>query len=158
LVADSGPLIALARLDLLWLPARLEREVLVTETVWDEITRAPADCESQLFQAARSSGWLTVLPDPETSDGSWANLLDDGERSALSLALQSGAIVLVDELRARAVAARLGLSVVGTLGLLLVARERGMVGPLRPLVDVLTGSGHFLSRRLVEQVLGGDSE
>ena len=41
LVADSGPLIALARLDLLAVPARLFGELLVTATVWREVTREP---------------------------------------------------------------------------------------------------------------------
>jgi predicted nucleic acid-binding protein len=41
LVADSGPLIALARLDLLELPSRLFSEALVTATVWDEVSREP---------------------------------------------------------------------------------------------------------------------
>jgi predicted nucleic acid-binding protein len=156
LVADSGPLIALSRLDLLGLPARLAQELLVTATVWDEVTRAPGRAEALLFATAWSSGWLTVLPDPEASDSAWADLLDEGERSALTLALQRGATVLVDELRGRAVTARLGLRVVGTLGLLLAARERGLVGPLRPLVERLQGSGYYLSRRLVEQVLASD--
>ena len=45
LVADSGPLIALARLDLVALPSRIFSEVLVTATVWDEVTRAPRSLE-----------------------------------------------------------------------------------------------------------------
>ena len=41
LVADSGPLIALARLDLLGLPSRYFEPVLVTSLVWLEVTRKP---------------------------------------------------------------------------------------------------------------------
>lgn len=41
LVADSGPLIALARLDLLAVPGQLFGELLVTATVWREVTREP---------------------------------------------------------------------------------------------------------------------
>jgi predicted nucleic acid-binding protein len=84
--------------------------------------------------------------------------LDEGELSALSLALHRGAAVLIDELRGRTVAAQLGLNVVGTLGLLLMARERGLVGSLRPMVELLQGSGYFLSRRLVNQVLANEGE
>ena len=39
LVADSGPLIALARLDLLVIPARLFSALLVTATVWNGALR-----------------------------------------------------------------------------------------------------------------------
>lgn len=45
LVADSGPLIALARLDLLAVPAQLFGELLVTATVWHEVTREPRAVE-----------------------------------------------------------------------------------------------------------------
>ena len=41
LVADSGPLIALARLDLLAIPSRLFGELLVTAPVWREVMREP---------------------------------------------------------------------------------------------------------------------
>lgn len=84
--------------------------------------------------------------------------LDEGEMSALTLALDRSAAVLIGELRGRAVAAQLGLDVVGTLGLLLLARERALVGPLRPLLESLHASGYFLSRRLIEQLLAGQGE
>ena len=41
LVADSGPLIALGRLDLLGLPSRYFELVLVTSSVWLGVTRKP---------------------------------------------------------------------------------------------------------------------
>lgn len=157
LVADSGPLIALTRLGLLWMPAQLEREVLVSESVWTEVTRAPAAGELPVLQVALASGWLAVRPNPELIDSRLAGAqLGEGELSALSLALQHGAAVLVDELHGRAAAAQIGLPVVGTLGLLLMARERGLVGSLRPLVAVLQAGGYFLSQRLVAQVLANE--
>lgn len=158
LVTDSGPLIALARLDLLWLPARVERELLVTGSVWTEVIRAPKPGELQMLQTALSSGCLTLLPDPEAIDAQLAGVqLDEGELAALGLALQRGTAVLIDELRGRTVAAQLGLTVVGTLGLLLLARERGLIGPLRPLVELLHRGGYFLSARLINQVLANES-
>lgn len=154
LVADSGPLIALTRLDLLWLPARLEHEVLVTESVWAEVTRAPRAGEWALLHGALEAGWLTMVPGPQALDAALVGVqLDDGELSALDLALQRGAAILLDELRGRTVAKQLGLTVVGTLGLLLVARERGQVSALRPMIDMLQRTGYFLSSRLIRQVL-----
>lgn len=159
LVADSGPLIALARLDLLWLPARLRREVQVPASVWTEVTRAPRGNDLPRLQAAFDAGWLAVAPGAQVLDARLADApLDDGELAALSLALQQGTAVLMDELRGRAVASRLGLDVVGTLGLLLLARETRHIGPLRPLIDALQHSGYFLSQRLVQQVLATAGE
>lgn len=58
LVADSGPLIALARLDLRRLPAQLKSEVQVPASVWAEVTRAPkGNGLSRLEAALEAGGW-----------------------------------------------------------------------------------------------------
>lgn len=159
LVADSGPLIALARLELLWLPARLAHEMQVPEAVWHEVDRAPRLQEQPRLREACDAGWLTVHADPGVADARLVGVaLDEGELAAIGLALQVGATVLIDELRGRAAAARLGLEVVGTLGLLLLARETGDIGTLRPLIDTLQHSGYYLSPRLVHQVLARAGE
>ena len=122
LVADSGPLIALARIDLLALPTRLFGELLVTATVWDEVTREPRAAEQAALSAAVAGGLLRIEADPlQIPDALAQARLDDGERSALALALLRGAVVLVDERRGRACALDLGLHVLGTLGLLVRA-------------------------------------
>lgn len=159
LVADSGPLIALARLDLLVIPARLFSALLVTATVWNEVTREPRAAEQPALSAALAQGLLRVEDDPQPLPSALVEArLDAGERSALALALVHGAVVLVDERRGRAVAADLGLSVVGTLGLLVRARELGMVQRVRPIVDVLLASGYYLALPLVDRALAAVGE
>jgi len=64
LVANSGPLIALARLDLLALPSRLFGELLVTATVWREVTREPRPTDQTALSAAFDAGLLLVVDDP----------------------------------------------------------------------------------------------
>ena len=159
LVADSGPLIALARLDLLAVPARLFGELLVTATVWREVTREPRAADHAALSAAFDGGLLIVVDDPTHIPAALAEAqLDDGERSALALALLRNAVVLVDERRGRACAAGLGLSVLGTLGLLIRAREQGLVDRVRPLADALLASGYFLARPLVDRALASIGE
>ena len=63
LVADSGPLIALARVNLLNLPALLYREVLVPAAVWNEVVRQPPPAELQRLEAALGAGQLILQPD-----------------------------------------------------------------------------------------------
>jgi len=159
LVADSGPLIALARLDLLALPSRIFRETLVTATVWDEVTRSPRPAEQSALTAARGAGLLRVVEDVIEVPAELADpRLDAGERSALALALAQHATVLVDERHGRAVAAAVGLSVVGTLGVLVKAREDGLIERMRPFAEALVASGYFLARPLVEQALAAVGE
>lgn len=67
LVADSGPLIALARLDLLTIPPRLFGGLLVTATVWQEVTREPREVGMlsrvrPLVDALLASGYYLAQP------------------------------------------------------------------------------------------------
>lgn len=103
LVADSGPLIVLARLNLLALPRQIFGRVLVTSTVWDEVTRAPRLAEvAPMLACLRNRGIevvsAPVIPSELTKDAR----LDEGELSTIALALQMHATVLIDERLARA--------------------------------------------------------
>jgi predicted nucleic acid-binding protein len=84
--------------------------------------------------------------------------IDAGERSAIVLALSAGAVVLVDGKRGRAVAEGLGLHVLGTLGLLVRARDAGIVERVRPLAEALRQGGNHLARPLVEHTLAAIDE
>lgn len=109
--------------------------------------------------AAFDRALLTVVDDPTQMPAELASArLDDGERSALALALQRGTVVLVDERRGRACASDLGLPVLGTLGLLVRARQSGLIGQVRPLVDTLHAGGYFLAKPLVERALSSVGE
>lgn len=156
LVADSGPLIALGRLGLLGLPLKMFVEVLVTSTVWNEVAGGRVRDEHAQLHEARQQGWLTLVADPATIPSAFASpLLDYGERTALSLALtlKSDCDVLIDERRGRLAAERAGLNVLGTLGLLVRARQLSLVGPVRPLAERLLTSGYHLGRALVDETL-----
>ena len=100
------------------------------------------------------AGELRLIDDPVAEPRQMAHaLLDAGERSAIAAALTLGAAVLVDEKRGRAVAAQLGLHVLGTLGLLVRARDAGLIDKVRPLAEALLHGGYHLGRPLVEHTL-----
>lgn len=159
LVVDSGPLIALARLDHLDLPARYFESVLVTATVWEEISRKPSDDEASRLASAVAAKLIRVVADPETIPESLLRrTIDAGERGAITLGLELNACLLIDDTRARRVAIELGRPVVGTLGLLLRAREEGVIRALRPLIDRLQVTGYYMSIDLVADVLASLGE
>ncbi|MEI7894428.1 MAG: DUF3368 domain-containing protein [Myxococcales bacterium] len=93
--------------------------------------------------------------------GDWrAVLLDAGEANALALAASNHAdLVLMDEVRGRAVARRLGLAVLGTLGLIATAKKRGLIPAARPVIaQVRSRGGLWLADKLVAEVLAGLDE
>lgn len=81
--------------------------------------------------------------------------LDDGEREAILLALSTGAKrILLDEREARLVAHQLGLQVIGTLGILLLAKNQQIIQQVRPLLDAMINiAQYWVSATLYEQVL-----
>ncbi len=159
LVADSGPLIALARLDLLDLPARYFESVLVPSTVWQEVTRKPGVDEAPRLSSAVDARLIRVVADPQTIPESLLRTsIDAGERGAIALGIELNASLLMDDRRARLVAIELGRPVIGTLGLLLRGREDGLFSALRPLLERLHATGYYLPGELVFEILSSLGE
>ncbi len=81
--------------------------------------------------------------------------LEQGEAEAIALANELRAdVVLLDELDARRVAKQLGLSVLGTVGVLIWAKRTGKLSNLRQALDDLQNTGKFrLSQMLYQKAL-----
>ncbi|MGF1545919.1 MAG: DUF3368 domain-containing protein [Thiotrichales bacterium] len=148
--ADTGPLIALARVRLLdLLPALFERVVL-PPMVLSECVARPDRGEGELVRAAIDAGWLEVLA-PRGEPPVWG--IDPGETSALLLAQETGARLLIDDKAGRSVANRLGVVVIGSVGVLVLAKRRGLLTSVRPALDHLSASGYYLSESVVADTL-----
>ena len=80
--------------------------------------------------------------------------LDNGEKEAviLAAALPEETILLMDDQAGRKVARNLGLSVLGTAGLLLLAKRQGFVENVSALIEEMRRQGYWLSDALVAQV------
>lgn len=77
-----------------------------------------------------------------------------GEREVLALALEHPEwVAVVDDSVARRAAKRLRLAFTGTLGLLLDAKQDGIISEVKPLIDRLDDLGFHLSDRTRQMVL-----
>lgn len=155
-VADASPLILLARLGRLDLLPSLFDRVAVPRAVFEEVASGESDLPGS--RAVRSARWLEVL----SSDGpSWEALeatlldeLDQGESAAIALARSRSAdLLLIDERHGRRVAKRLGLQVKGTIGVLVQAKRRGLLGRLRPVLGQLRSEGAWIDEGLLRAAL-----
>jgi predicted nucleic acid-binding protein len=80
--------------------------------------------------------------------------LGAGESAVLTWGyVNPGTEVIVDDLAARRCAAALGIPVRGTLGLVLTAKQQGILPAARPVLEQLRLSGMYLSDRVMNQAL-----
>jgi predicted nucleic acid-binding protein len=80
-------------------------------------------------------------------------LVDAGEAAAIALAKAEGGLLLMDDNRGRRLALRLGLAVKGTLGILVLAKRRGHIERVRPVLEMLLSHGIRISQRLIDATL-----
>ena len=77
-----------------------------------------------------------------------------GESSVLTLAAtRQGIEAIIDDLAGRKCAASLQIPVRGTLGIVLVAKNRGVIPRARPVIEDMMGAGLYLSRNVLEAAL-----
>ena len=161
-IADAGPLIALARVDQLPLLPALFGEVVVTEAVAVELL-AGVFTEIALLKAALSAPWCQQQPKvavltARSAQLSSTHLIGAGESSAIALAQHyneraTPALVLLDDSRGRRAAQRLQIAMIGTTGVLLLGKQAQLVSAVAPLLDALKRSGYFLSARLIKAAM-----
>ena len=154
-VSNAGPIIHLSWIGRLDLLAALFEEVLVPLAVHEEVLRAgPHVPGVQAIRDAFASGWLRVQPVRDSAAVLQLTAeLDRGESEAIALMRETrDGLLLLDERRARARAGREGLRLIGTIGILQQARDRGLVQAVTPLLGDLRRHGFRVSAELVEQV------
>jgi len=150
-ICDSSPLIALSMLDSLHLLDSLFNEVVVPAAVFNELTTIPKP-ESQSI-AAWVQGKVAAATDRRLMQ-SFSLLLDVGESEALALYFEKNAdFLLIDEKKGRRVAVYNKINVVGTLGILLLAKQKGLIKAVKPLLKQLQQSYIRISEELYLKAL-----
>jgi hypothetical protein len=148
-VSNASPLIAFQQLGQLGLLGSLFGTVL-----------APPAVMREARSVLERPGWLVerALAQPLPATIRRAGL-GAGESEALALALELRADrVLLDELAGRKLAQRLGLPVIGSVGVLLAAKRRGLIPSVREPLDVLRKGGFRMDDELYEHALGKAGE
>jgi predicted nucleic acid-binding protein len=149
---NASPLIVLARIDQIDLLRMESERVVVPATVAMEIAHRGRDDPAARLLATHD--WLDVVDTGPMHELVRACDLDAGESAVLSWALShQGATAILDDLKGRRCAMRLGIRVRGTLGLILVARRRGMIPAARPVIVAVRRAGLYLSDAVIEAAL-----
>jgi hypothetical protein len=151
-ISDTSPLLYLYRVGAISLLADLFDVIWVPETVITELTtgrRKGYDVPDPL-----RFPWTHVV-NPKSMPSEWLALdLGPGELAAMALALEyPGHVILLDDMLARRTAQAAGLSVWGTLRVLLEAKSHHLITAVGPFIVRLQDAGMWISPDLMRRIL-----
>lgn len=141
-VVDTSALIALSNINRLDLLRRLFTDVLVFRAVAEEYGEP-------------LPGWVRVL---NTKNRQLVQALlgyvHRGEAETISLAIEVKAnIVILDDKKARNIARKLGLKVIGTIGILILAIKQNLIDNIEVEINRLLRTSFYLSQEVITKSL-----
>lgn len=151
-VVNSTPLIVLCGIGKLELLRELYRELLIPVAVYQEVTAVK---DSACMQIMAQRNWIHVEKiQNETEKKMYRAKLHAGEVEVMILAQEQKAdLVIIDDNAAKKTAKYLGLTVTGSLGVLLKAKQVGLIERVRPLLSEMKKNGFYVDSKLEEMVL-----
>lgn len=141
-ISDASPIIALIDIGRLELLQKLYQRVTITDIIQKEIH---ADLPE----------WIEISSAYDPKQFRILQLeLDPGEASAIALALENPASkIILDERKGRSVAKRLGLKVTGTIGIIIKAKQEGLIDSGKEVLEQLEQHGFWLFEKLKTAIL-----
>lgn len=153
-VADAGPLIAFGRINFLSLLSDTLGKIIIPEAVANECLLDISRPGAIAIQKAIHEKTLKVLPsDIHDEHHELLEILGKGETAAIALASKLNIGILIDEKLGRNAARKLNLKVIGTAGVLLLAKQNKFIDKVSPLIHELKKVGYYLSAELVREIL-----
>ena len=151
-ICNTSPIQYLYQANVLELLPALAGQVYVPEAVVAELQEGQR--RNVLLPALEDLSWLIVRPVRDRTLLPLVTHLGDGEKEVLALGLETqDPLLLLDDRDARRYAQTLGLEISGTLGLLLRAKERGILDAIRPVLDRLQALRFRLNAKTRQMVL-----
>ncbi|CAN5646341.1 DUF3368 domain-containing protein [soil metagenome] len=159
-ISDTSPLILCSRIGQLELLRDLFDEILVPQAVWDAImidggTRPGA-------QEIAQSSWIQLIPGTrQIPDHLRQGPIDPGKTEVIALALERNdpeLVLILDDDPARSDADSRGLSVVGSAGVALLAKRRGLIDLVTPVLAELQTAGLYLSASVAAIIIRSANE
>lgn len=149
IVINTSPLITLFKSQLADLLPQLFTEIVIPSAVWDEVVEVEkTDAASKQLPNVL---WTKRVNISNASPLIIAWGLDRGESEVLSFALEnSNYRAMIDDAAARRVAKTLNIPLIGTLGMLLLAKQKGLITSISEPIQALKEAGLWISEDLIQ--------
>jgi len=146
-ITDTSCLIALSKIEILEVLHKLYKRVVVSKEIAEEFGEP-------------LPSWFEIL---EVSNKKYQkileNSLDKGEASAIALAFELDNVLLIlDDLKARKEAQKLGFKITGTLGVLFSAKQKNVINSLKLYLDRLQNTDFRIADNIVLELLKRSNE
>lgn len=141
IVADTSCLILFFKINELELLKRLFPKILITEIVAKEFTKPLPN-------------WIEIRNPKSNLHIGLMNSLDKGEATAISLATDfKESLIVIDEQKGRKIALEMGLTVTGSLGILLLAKKKGLIPDVKSALSKIQQTNFRVSESLIYRTL-----
>jgi predicted nucleic acid-binding protein len=142
IISDTSCLIALSNIGLLHILNDLYGEVIITSEVSSEF-------------GSKLPDWIIIHEVKDRlKQKDIENRLDKGEASSIALALEiPNAILIIDEIKGRNIAKSLNIEIIGTVGILLLANNKGLINDVLSVILKLVNKGFRLSDKLIDKLI-----
>jgi len=146
IVSDTSCLILFYKIGEFDLLKKVFGKLHITETVQKESNQPIPD-------------WIEIVEPTTNLHQGLSSYLDKGEATAISLASEhENSLLIIDEIKGRKAAKEMGISVTGSLGVLIAAKKKGHIKAVKPLIEKIQKTNFRISKELIERVLDKANE
>ena len=152
-IVNSTPLILFSSINQLGLFKEIYGEIVIPRAVYAEVT-AKADSACQNLK--NNFDWIKVEPIKNPLQKKmYQAKLHDGEVDVMILAQEEpkADLVILDDNAAKKTAKYLGLTVTGSLGVLIKAKKLKLIESVKPFMDSFIANGFFVTQNVYDMVL-----
>lgn len=150
-VSNTTPIISLLKLSRLDILKELYTKISIPFAVFQEIE---AGKNKGYYQDLSKIDWIKIIKIQDKQALKYFLDLDAGESEAIVLATELGAdTIIIDEKLGRFHAKHADLKVIGTIGILIKAKNQGIIKDLKPLLYELAEKNVWISEKLITEIL-----
>ena|SRR5690554_1145739 len=156
IISNTTPLISFLKIGQLELLREIYNTIIIPEAVFAEVEKGKY---KSYYMDISQFDWIDIQEIKDKKVLSYFLDLDAGEAEVIVLATEIAAdLVIIDETLGRRFAKHADLKVTGTIGILVKAKEVGLVKKVSPLLDELQKKGVWINNKLKERILAKVNE